>query len=256
MADLSFVVRAGLPALPGTLTIEIEAIPKFVQAKNPVIQPPLRSPVLDQPQTAIGSTERPVKQYVSRAWGIDWATPVTRRLNALGGASNVQLLSFEVPSLDTTDMLWYATGTVDALTNPVTITAPLSVATSIYGRTFGVGDYIIWDDPVNVNGKYQYEIDRIISVNGQVFTLSRSQQGQPAQSSYFGAVRAAHTGVKFYRMLDPTFNVLWDGTKQVYQFLWGNMIVSAVLATTVDVDPKLVNLFPVPPTAAALGLAT
>ncbi len=257
MPSLSFAVRAGVPALPGTLSIEIEAIPQFFQSKNPVIYPPLREPMLGQPNTQTAPPGRPqdVSQLVSRAWGVNWATPVTNRLNALGGATNFQLLGFEAPSLDTTDMGWYATGSIDGITDPITITAPIT-GTSIYGRKFAVGDYIIWDDPAIVGNKYQYEIDRITVVNGQVFSLSRSQQGQPAGLSYFGAVRSAHSGVKFYRMLDPTFNVLWDGTKQVYQFLWGNMIVSAVQATTFGADLALVNLFPIPPAAAALGITT
>jgi len=254
MPDLSFAVRAGVPALPGTLTIEIQAVPQLTQNRPPVIYPPVREPVTGQPQTAIGDAQASTgANLMSRSWGIGWATPVTNRLNALGGATNLQLLRFEAPSLDTTDMAWFATGTIDALTDPVTITAPVT-GTSIYGRAFAVGDYVIWDDPALVNGRYQYEIDRIVAVNGQVFTLSRSQTGQKV-GSYFGMVRAAHTG-NFYRMLDPSFDVLWDGSAQVYKFWWEQMIVSAVQATTVSADPALVNLIPVPPAAAALGVST
>jgi hypothetical protein len=256
MPELSFSVRAGVPALPGTLTIEIQSIPQVIQNKNPVILPPLREPVTGQPQTATGDAQASTgSNLMSRQWGINWATPVTRRLNALGGATNWQLLSFEAPSLDTTDMAWYATGTMDALTDPITITAPVT-GTSIYDRTFSVGDYVIWDDSASVNGLYQYEINQITAVNGQVFTLSRSQQGARQGKSYFGAARVAHAGVRFYRMLDPTFNVLWDGSPQVFKFWWEQMIVSAVRATTVDVAAALVSLIPVPPAAAALGLTT
>ena len=254
MADLSFTVRAGTPALPGTLTIDIAAIPQVIQSKPPVIYPQLREPVLGQPPTATAPSNLGDQgQVMSRAWGQNWAVPVTNRLNALGGATNLQLLQFEAPSLDTTDMLWFATGSIDALADPVTITAPVT-GTSIYGRDFAVGDYIIWDDPTLVNGRYQYEIDRITLVNGQVFTLSRSQTGQKV-GAYFGTVKAAHTG-NFYRMLDPTFNVLWDGSPQVFKFWWEQMIVSAVQAITVNANPALVNLIPVPPTAAALGIFT
>lgn len=255
MSDLSFTVRAGVPALPGTLTIEIQAIPRIFQNKNPVILPPLREPVTGQPQTATGDAQQSTgSNLMSRAWGVNWATPVTRRLNSLGAATNLQLLSFEAPSIDTTDNLWFATGSVDALTDPITITAPLT-GTSIYGRTFQVGDYVIWDDPALIAGRYQYEIDQIVAVNGQVFTLSRSQQGQPNGFAYFGSIQAAHTG-NFYRMLDPTFNVLWDGSPQIFQFFWGNMIVSAVQASTFGVPPALVNLFPLPPAPAAMGITT
>jgi len=254
MPDLSFAVRAGTPALPGTLTIEIQAVQQLIKNAPPVIYPQLKEPVIGQPSTATGDAQASTgANLMSRAWGPGWAVPVTNRLNALGGATNLQLLRFEAPSLDITDMLWFATGTIDALTDPVTITAPVT-GTSIYNRVFAVGDYIIWDDPALVNGRYQYEIDQIVAVNGQVFTLSRSQTGQKV-GSYFGMVRAAHTG-NFYRMLDPSFDVLWDGSPQVFKFWWEQMIVSAVRATTVNADPALVNLIPVPPTAAALGLST
>lgn len=256
MPDLSFAVRAGTPALTGTLTIEIQAVSQLMQNKNPVILPPLREPVLGQPQTNTGSTDRADTRYISRAWGINWATPVTNRLNALGGATNLQLLGFECPSIDTTDMGWYATGSVDFNTDPVTITAPIT-GTSIYGRTFEVGDYVIWDDSSSADGRYQYEIDRITAVNGQVFTLSRSQQASSVGFSYFGAVRASHTNINFYRMLDPTFYFFWDGTTQVYQILWGKMTVSAVSAQTFGVlGQQLVNLFPLPPDPAAMGINT
>ncbi len=254
MPNLDFAVYAGTPALPGTLTIEIQAVPQVIQSKPPVIYPQLKEPVTGQPATATApATLGDQGQLMSRAWGPGWAVPVTNRLNALGGATNLQLLRFEAPSLDTTDMLWFATGSIDALTDPATITAPVT-GTSIYNRAFAVGDYVIWDDPALVNGRYQYEIDQIVAVNGQVFTLSRSQQGQKV-GAYFGTVRAAHTG-NFYRMLDPSFNVLWDGTQQVFKFWWEQMIVSAVRATTINADSALVSLIPVPPAAAALGLTT
>lgn len=254
MPSLSFAVYAGVPALPGTLTIEIQAVPPLMQSRPPVIYPQLKEPVTGQPQTAIGDAKASTgSNLMSRAWGPGWAVPVTNRLNALGGATNLQLLQFEAPSLDTTDMAWFATGTIDATSDPVTITAPVT-GTSIYNRAFAVGDYVIWDDSALVNGRYQYEIDQIVAVNGQVFTLSRSQLGQKV-GAYFGSVRAAHTG-NFYRLLDPSFNVLWDGSQQVFKFWWEQMIVSAVQATTVGADAALVSLIPLPPAAAALGITT
>jgi hypothetical protein len=177
----------------------------------------------------------------------------------MGGSSSIQLLTFEAPSIDTTDNAWFATGDMDATTDPITITAPVT-GTSVYKRSFQVGDYVVWDDSASVSGRYQYEIDRIVKVNGQIFTLSRSQQGAPPGQAYFGSVRAAHTATNFYRLLDPFFRVPWDGSQQVFKFLWDGMIVSAVSAMTQGPAQTpltgLVNLFPIPPVAAALGLAT
>ncbi len=249
MPNLTFSVYVTLPAI---LNIEIQAVPQPMQSKNSVIYPPLREAVLMQQ----GSGAPGPETMIGRAWGINWATPVTNRLNALGGSTNLQLLGFQCPSVDSTDSAWFATGSMDALTDPITITAPIT-SSSMYGRKFAVGDYVIWDDPRAVNGLYAYEIDRITAINGNVFTLSRSQQGSPAGKAYFGSMRTDHTNVNFYRMLDPTFYVLWDGGTQIYKFLWDKMYVSAVDAKTSGVvSEQLVNLFPIPPIAAALGLST
>ena len=243
MPNLSFTVYKTLPSI---LNIEIQAISQPMQTTNKVLIAPLRQSIFDSDQTS----------FMGKAWGQFWAVPMSNRLNALGGNTNLQLLGFECPSVDTTDMGWFATGTIDATTDPITVTAPIT-STSMYGRKFAVGDYIIWNDPRAVNGRYQYEIDQITAVNGQVFTLSRSQPGAPAGMAYFGSVRAAHTSIPFFRMLDPTFYVLWDGSTQLYKFLWDKMLVSAASATTVGADGlQIVNLFPIPPTAAAMGLTT
>lgn len=252
MSNLDFAVFVGIP---GSLTIEIQALPSLAQNKPSVLYPPLREPLQDVPR---GTQTDPSSQLIGRQWGQHWVTPMTTRLNALGGSSNLQLLNFEAPSIDTTDNAWFATGSVDATTDPITLTAPIT-GTSIYKRSFQVGDYVVWDDSSTANGRYQYEIDRIVAVSGQLFTLSRSQQGRPVGEAYFGSVRAAHSSINFFRMLDPTFRVLWDGSQQVFKFLWDAMIVSAVSGVTVGSPAAvtgLVNLFPVPPTAAALGLPT
>lgn len=242
MSGLTFAVFVGIP---GSLTIEIQSVQSLARTKPAVLYPPLREPLTDAQ-----------KELMGRQWAQHWVTPMTNRLNVLGGSENIQLLSFECPSVDTTDNAWFATGSVNATSDPVTITAPIT-GSSIYQRSFQVGDYVVWDDPATANGRYQYEIDRIVAVNGESFTLSRSQQGSPPGEAYFGSVRASHTAINFFRMLDPTFRVLWDGPQQVYKFLWDGMVVSAVSGVTAG-SPRaltgLVNLFPVPPDPAALGL--
>ena len=158
-------------------------------------------------------------------------TPVSQRLIALGGNTNKQLLTFECPSLDTTDMAWGAQGSIDGTTDPVQIIAPL-FGTSVYGRAFAPGDYVLWNDPAIVNGVYQYEIDQIVSVKGSVFTLARKDPQNPG-GAQFGSVLAAHTNIQFFKLIDKTFDVLWAGEWQVFKFLWDDMIVAAVSANTV-----------------------
>lgn len=240
-AILSFTARAGMP---GSLTIEIDAIPLLAQQNAPPnLRTQVNAPVLAGDDKLIGL-----------AWGQGWAVQITQRLIALGGNSRVQLLGFECPSLDTTDMAWGASGTIDATTDPVTLQAA-PFGTSVYGRAFAVGDYIIWNNPAIVNGRYQYEIDEITALNQNTFTLARRGQGAAAGTAQFATVMAAQSG-QFFQLLDPTLFALWDGTHQVFKFLWDGMIVSAVSATTAGLlQPVIVSLIPVPPAAAAMGLS-
>lgn len=240
-ATLSFTARAGMP---GSLTIEIDAIPLLAQQNAPPnLRTQVNAPVLAGDDKLIGL-----------AWGQGWAVQITQRLIALGGNARVQLLGFECPSLDTTDMAWGASGTIDATTDPVTLQAA-PFGQSVYGRGFAVGDYIIWNNPAVVNGRYQYEIDQITALNQNTFTLARRGQGAAAGTAQFASVMAAQSG-QFFQLLDATLFALWDGTHQVFKFLWDGMIVSAVSATTAGLlQPVIVSLIPVPPAAAAMGLS-
>lgn len=223
MPALNFTARVGIP---GCLTIEIQAVPQVKQQSIVNLAPQLKQPVLATP--SIGDPT----QLISRAWGQGWATPLTQKFIALGGNTAFQLLIFECPSLDTTDMAWGATGTIDATTDPVTLTAPI-FGTSNYGRAFAVGDYILWNDPTIINGRYSYEIDQIQSVSGNNFTLKR--RGASLGGAQFGSPMTAHTNIQFFQLIDKTFPVLWAGEWQVFKFLWDNMIVAAVSATAVGI---------------------
>ena len=128
-------------------------------------------------------------------------------------------------------MAWGAQGSIDGVTDPIQVTAPL-FGTSVYGRQFAVGDYVLWNDAALVNGVYQYEIDQITAVRGSSFTLQRGSRGSIGGAK-FGSVKAPHSNIQFLQLIDKTFDVLWAGEWQVYKFLWDNMIVSAVSATTI-----------------------
>src|SRR5579872_1966437 len=106
---LSFQVRIGIP---GCLTIEIQALPQFIQRQQTNLYAQLNQPVTSDPAS-----------IMSKAWGKGWVTPMTQRLIALGGNSRLQLLTFECPSLDTTDMAWGAQGSIDGTTDPAQVTA-------------------------------------------------------------------------------------------------------------------------------------
>ena len=214
---LSFQVRIGIP---GCLTVEIQAVPQVLQQAQSNLYVQLNRPVTVDPAS-----------IVSTPWGQGWATPMTQRLIALGGNSRKQILTFECPSLDTTDMAWGARGSIDGTTDPAQVTATL-FGTSIYGRKFAVGDYILWNDSSVVNGVYQYEVDQITAVSGSIFTLAR-RDPNGGGGARFGSVKAAHANIQFFKLIDKTFDVLWQGEWQVFKFLWDDMIVAAVSANTV-----------------------
>ncbi len=239
---LSFQVRVGIP---GSLIIEIDAVTRPTPLRPAALFPPLNQAPL-----------RDSSALLTKAWGEGWAIPVNNRLVALGGNSNLQLLTFECPSLDQTDNAWGMTGSIDALSDPATI-AGAPFGASNFGRGFEVGDYILWHDSTLVNGLYQYEIDRIAAVNQNTLTLERAAQSSAAGRAQFGSVKAAHANVQFYQLVMGRFGVLWDGEHQVFKFLWDQMIVAGVSAATVGLAaPTIINLATVPPAAPAPGLAT
>ncbi len=242
MPELNFQIRVGIP---GSLTIEIDTVTRPTPLRPAALFPPLNQAPL-----------RDSGALLTKAWGEGWAIPMNKRLVALGGNSNLQLLTFECPSLDQTDNAWGMTGSIDALSDPAIITGvPFGMST--FGRGFEVGDYILWDDPMLVNGLYQYEIDRITAVNQNTLTLERAAQSSAAGRAQFGSVKAAHANVKFYQLIMGRFGVLWDGEHQVFKFLWDQMVVAAVSAATVGLTaPTIINLATIPPAAAAPGLAT
>ncbi|MES2136609.1 MAG: hypothetical protein V4502_06065 [Pseudomonadota bacterium] len=242
MSALSFQVRVGIP---GALTIEIETVDRPTPLRPAALYPPLQQAVL-----------RDSGGLMAKAWGEGWAIPVNNRLVALGGNSNLQLLTFECPSLDQTDNAWGMTGSLDPASDSATITG-VPFGASNFGRAFEVGDYILWDDPTAINGLYSYEIDLITGVQQNTLTLARRAEGGAAGQAQFGSVKAPHNSVKFYQLVMGRFGVLWEGHHQVFKFLWDQMIVAAVSAATVGLSaPTIVNLASIPPAAPMPGVAT
>lgn len=258
---MDLVLSASI-GIPGSLTIDIAAAQRLIAGKRANLIAPLSQALLGSGPTgtATGDAAQPAAGFIANAWGKGWATPLTQRAIALGGNTKYQLLELLCPSLDVTDMAWGMTGSIDATSDPASITAVPFGTGSIYGRTFQEGDYVLWDDPSVADGKYQYEIDQIVTVRGNNFTFARNggtSGGGTAGGAQFGSVKAAHAACNFYRLVGKVFTVLWAGEEQTFKFLWDNMIVAAISATTPGLDsPTVLNLFPVPPAAASPGLAT
>jgi hypothetical protein len=174
---------------------------------------------------------------------------------------------------------WYATATaviqggaivaISVTASGYGYTPPLSVqitdptgtgalAMAAIGRQFNVGDYILWNDPTLSGGAYSYEIDQITAITpssstGATFTLARGVAGGTAGQAQFGSPLKPHgqsSPCAFYRLIDKVFSANPNnsaGTPQVIKFLWDNMTVCTVLATSTSFATSvLLNLAPSP----------
>lgn len=192
----------------------------------------------------IGTTDQQAATTTSRPWS-GWFRNVYDNLIRLGAQADTK---FETPSIDEDDLNWYGTGTIDGVTDPITFT-PTITGTSAFGRAFGAGDYILWNDPTVANGIYSYEIDKITAINANngMWTLQRrSQGGAAAGTAQFGSPVAAHTNSRFYRLVDEVWNVniSFANGPQLLKLPWDNMCVAAVVGTPPGGVGTLVNLAP------------
>ena len=306
----------------GVLTIETLTL--LQGQPNQLLPPPIRQP--DAQQVPPGQTQETgdTPNVQSRPWN-SWYEQVYRALNP--ASSTVQFLC---PSADETDSEWYATGSIDGKTDPVTFTAtlvnesrfgmvggviqggtgysnatvltvasqdgsgfgavltpvivmgtivaittvssgydytpPLSlVATDTgggsgavlvveMGRQFGVGDFILWNDPTITAGVLGYEIDQItaivpIDATHASFTVSRNPgMGAPADLAQYGSPIDAHSNVAFYRLINKLFVTSANPQPgpQICKFPWDNMTVAAVTALLPGCPPYQINLAPAP----------
>jgi len=157
----------------GYATLTIEALQSLTpQASGgPTVQlidPPIPQPILDAQQ--LGDPQQPPPDIVtllknaqatrfSKPW-IQWFWLLKRFLSQSPGASNQ--LTILAPSIDETDVAWYATGTTDNHTDPITFNATLT-GLSRFG--------------VQVTGGSAY-------TNGDTLTISSSNgQGRPAKGT-------------------------------------------------------------------------
>lgn len=309
----------------GLLTIETLTVPP--QAATQSIQPPpIRQPVVQQVPPGQSTATGDFQQTFSRPQAT-WQESVYRALNNQPGGTG-STVSFLCPSVDETDSEWYATASMDGVTDPNTISVtfvgqsrfgieadvlqggtgysgatvltlsgnggsgfgaqltavivmgsivavtvqangygyvpPLSlVATdpgggsgaslvAELGRQFGVGDYILWNDPTITAGVRSYEIDQITAIvpvdnTHATVTVARRAQGAPMDQAQYGSSFNMHTNAAFYRLINKLFIASANPTPgpQVCKFPWDNMTVAAVLASVPGAAaPYTVNLAP------------
>lgn len=184
----------------------------------------------------------------------------------------------EAPSIDETDVDWYAmlTGPVGT-SDPLTFQPNFSPFQSRYGRKFAVGDYVLFNDFSSYIGtdgvpSYGFEIAQITAISGGVWTLTRSNANTTPPSfvpssgfstACFGTPLIPHTPpsggfIAIYRLIDKFWSVAVPqiNTPQVVKLPWDNMCVVAVLATVPGVTPVLLPLTAALPGPAIPGFRT
>lgn len=123
------------------------------------------------------------------------------------------------------------------------------------GRQWGVGDFILWNDPTinSTDHLHQYELDQIANIvvvddTHATFTLARASSSSPAGFAQYGSKLNTHTGKQIYRLINKAFYQNFDpgNGPQVIPFGWPNMTVAAVLAQAPGINSVLFNLAPGP----------
>lgn len=214
--------------------------------------PPLRDRILESDLD--GSNN-----YVSRQYGWFFQSVYDGLVRALG-TKGVSLVGVEAPSLDLTDLAWYATaGAVNATDDPVVI-LPTIFGASAYGRQFVVGEYVLFNDSTVVGALYSYEICKIIDINTTTgeWTLQRRQNYAAPGFAAFGTMLADHAaGVTINHLIDQYFfTMIPFGSEQVWRIVWESMTIPAIILSVETQPDILVNLIAPPPAAANPGIDT
>jgi hypothetical protein len=165
---------------------------------------------------------------LTRTWYLFFAQ-LAKAANSIASEDLAKLVVF-APSIDEEDILLYGTGSIDASTDPVSMTPSSITEASRYGTVFDTGDFIIWNDSTVVAGHRSYEIDQITGIGsaGELI-LQRHEAGAPANQAHFGSYLAAHD-CTFYRLVPKLFTVdISDGVlPEMVQWPWANKCVAAV----------------------------
>lgn len=225
--------------------------------------PPLNEQMLGQPPTsdpglrALSSAEQS-NVVVGRAWA-GYFLALRNAINGImppsaSGQSAIAVL-IEAPSIDETDVEWYAKlTTAVGVADPLMFTPGFSIAKSRYGRMFQPGDYIMIADFNITGGQYNFEIAQLTAIsNAGVWTLTRAGASSPPGQARFATPLVAHNPaaapngfIAIYRLLDEFWNIALPSpaTPQLKKLPWDNMCVAAVQATAAGIPPVLLPLIP------------
>ena len=222
----------------------------------PFQPPPLRDPVLRVRPSATAQDISQQNETLGRS-NTGWFEAVYNELKKRWNGTQV---TFEAPSIDELDPLYFGRGTVDGSTDPVTFTATWN-ASSAFGRTLQVGDYILWNDPQIYgsapNQYWGYEIDKVTAYNSTTgaITLQRRERGAATGMAFYETHISAHTNCTFF----PLIHKVWTESIQPQNgiqpliYPWDNMCFWALRGTpspgdavTLTFPPAFSNETPAP----------
>ncbi len=155
-------------------------------------------------------------------------------------------MNFLVPSVDETDCGLWGELTMDATTDPITLTFSRSCSRSRYGTQFRAGDFVVVNDPGS-GGVTKYECCQIVSVNldGSV-TLNRQDPLANPGMAFFGSRMSAHSAKKAYRLIPRVFSQAIkkntygtlapssiSGLPEKWEWAWANKCVVGVVSQAI-----------------------
>lgn len=182
----------------------------------------------------------------------------------IAGAAGIDEVDFNAFSIDETDLGLFGTVTISSSTAVTTLTFTTGLSlNSRFGRVFGAGDYIIFNDAGSVattTGKY--EICGLNSISSSTTTTTGTSTVTHTwvlSRGQLGSVASAHgTGVQFFRLIPRVFTAATkensfgvspnNGVPTFWEWAWANKCVVAVAATArgagADGTTTITNLAP------------
>lgn len=146
--------------------------------------------------------------------------------------------NFLLPSADESDVGWYGLG-IASTSAAYSVNLRSGRFNSRFGRTFKVGDYVLWNDP---NG---YECDFVSAIdNVGNTTLIRQDPAAGPGTAFFGSPATSHPFVKIYRLEPKVFTGILEqnmygtsatpsGLPEQWTWAWPNRCVVSAVGQTV-----------------------